>query len=320
MEIKVEEMDGMSQEELEALEDKVVEADAELESEPEESGDPEPKVDEPEAKTEEPETKVEEPEKPEFKPVAEEDDVVKHISPPSKWAAQRQALRESKAAIAEAERAKQEVETLRQELEWLKSQAMSKGVDTAIKPEQVLSPERISAVREEYGDELADMFQAVRNLQGVKTPAESSEQPKQPSNTTESRTANTDAMNAAIADNDELSYWQEHSGKLWDRAVEVNEMYLRDPEYVKLSFPDRFHYVVERVKKEVLEEAKTTAPTAQPDPSVPPESLSGAGSAPTVENKEIVDKILSASPEEQTKMYHNLSEAERDKLDEALGI
>lgn len=313
MEVKVEDMDGMSQEELVALEDKTVADDAEekveeVVKEPVETITP---------KAEEPppvETvKVED----EPVPTPElEDDITKHISPPSKWAAQRQALRESKVVLAKAETMQTANDSLTAEVEWLKSQLTSKGADAALSPADLLSPEKIAAVREEHGDELADMFQAVSAIQGVKQPVVE----PTPSKVEEPVKTSDTEMDDAISNNDELSYWQQKSPELWDRAVAMNDAYLKDPSYVKLSYEERFYHVVNKVKADVVEEAKSKAPKT-PDPSgEPPNSLSGAGSSPTATEKSSVDKVLEATPEEQTKLYNSLSEAEREKVDVALGI
>ena len=312
-EVKIEDM---SQDELIALEDQQVEDDAKVEEEPEVT------VETPEAEVEE--VKVETPD-PDPEPVVEpeepKEDLTKHISPPSKWAAQRQAAREAKETNTKFEAINKEYDLLKQENEWLKSQAQSKGVDTSVTPQDILSPEKIAAVREEFGDDMADMFQAVRSLQGVKTTAVDPVATEQPVTTpTVTPDATNDAMNSAISDNDDLAYWQENSSSLWDRAVAVNQQYLRDPEYVKLPFDARFRYVVDRVKTDVVEEAKEKSPEQQAVDIKPPESLSGAGSAPTIENKESVDKILDMNPDDQAKAYNSMSESERDEIDTALGI
>jgi len=312
MEVKVEDMDGMSQEELMTLEDQAVAADAEeTVDEVEAPVTPEPA---PDVEVKKVEAKVETPVEPKPEPTPQPD-ITEHISPPSKWAAQRQALRESKVALAKAETMQTTNDSLTAEVEWLKSQLTSKGADAALSPADLLSPEKIAAVREEHGDELADMFQAVRAIQGVKVKAPD----PIPPNAESAKPLDT-SMDDAIADNDELAYWQHNSPELWDRAVAMNDAYLKDPSYAKLSYEERFYHVVKQVKTDVVEEAKSKAPSTPESSGTPPDSLSGAGSSPTATEKSSVDKVLEATPEEQTKLYNSLSEAERDKVDVALGI
>ncbi len=321
MEIKVEELDGMSQKELESLEDEVVLSETET---PEETTD----------KSEAEESKESEKKEVETDTASGEnltdgdEEITKHISPPSKWAAQRQALRESKTLLEENERINEELEELKLRASWVESQAQAKGVDTTKTPADILSPEKIANVREEYGDELADMFQAVRGLngQGINNipkqavPEDQNQHPAQQP-IPQYSVDETAEMQRAISDNDDLSYWQQHSKALWDKAVETNEQFLKDPGYVALSFNERFQYVVNKVQSDALELAKTTTPGKQKEDSgLPPESLSGKGSAPTITDNNSIDRILDASPADQAKIYAGLSEAERDKVDMELGI
>lgn len=318
MDIKESELESLSQADLEKLEDQVVADDAAKEAEEAAAAAKDDSVakttgDESVVKTSDAngsETVVTDDSTPKEK---EEEDLTKHVSPPGKWVAKRQAAKDTKQAIAYAESVAAENSELKQRLEWIETQLASKGGDADLKPTDVLSPEKIAAVRLEFGDEVADMFQAVKTLHGANAVDDSSN----------GKGVSVNAeLEEAISDNDELSYWQQHSPGLWDRATSANDEFIRDPEYLKLTFAERMYKVVEKVKADVVAEAKTTVPGEQKvDKTLPPDSLSGdLGASPTITEKSDVDRILEASPDEQVKMYNNASESVRERVDIKLGI
>ena len=318
MKIDESKLDDLSQEELEAMEDQAVADDAAKEAEEAAAANDNPGDDHGEKTTgDDPgekasDTKGDELVATDDSTPKEEEDLTKHVSPPSKWVAKRQAAKDTKQVIAYAEGVEAENSELKQRLEWIETRLASKGGDADLKPTDVLSPEKIANVRAEFGDEVADMFQAVRSLQGVTT-VEDGSQAEVPVNA---------ELDEAISDNDELAYWQQNSEGLWDKATSVNDKFLSDPEYQKLSFAERMYKVVEQVKADVVAEAKTTVPDKQgADKTTPPDSLSGdLGTSPTITEKSIVDRVLAADTDEAEKIYKGASEAEKEKIDIALGI
>jgi len=270
---------------------------------------------------------------------SEEDDPVKHISPPSKWAAERQRRRELKAELdaarekaAMAEQMEAELAELKDKLNWIEQTVERKGIDLPDGPMEAFSDENINEIRDEYGDELADMMAAAAMIikrQGGDNPGKAMPDPEpEPApgekETTSAAQPNDEMVNRAISEaiesNDDLSYWREKSPALWKLAVEKDDQLLKDPEYQKLSFEERFEKVVTEVKQDI----KGGTGKAQPDQAEMPDSLTGAqGAAPAVNdnNNNALNKILSTDdPDKQLELYNRLSESERDEVDKALNI
>ena len=350
--IDVTKLDGMTQSELEALEDETVAADGENPddatpaSEPAKPADPPVKDAEPAAGEKEGEGgEAKSTDEPEADPVVD-DELVKHVSPPSKWAEDRRAKRELSTRLDEAEtkaaRAdvlEEELTTIKAELDWMKTAIQAKGVTLPETPLEVFSEDRITEIRDEFGDELADMFQGtaaiLQKQVDAKAPAKvdsdtkaepapaaaaaATPAPAAPVAQPATETQVDPLLLKAIDENDELSYWQENSQPLWDKAIAMDSALLADPGYANLSYTERFAKVVESVKADVTKGAVTT-PSA--DPNKPPESLSDSGGvAPTPNTNDALEKILATDdPEAQMKIYSGLSQSQKDEVDKALNI
>lgn len=273
-----------------------------------------------------------------------EDDEKAHISPPSKWAEQRREKRELKARADEAEEiakaasaTEQENKDLKAKLEWMTTAISAKGVDLPESPLDTFSPEKIEEVRTEFGDELADMLQGAATIlktqqinAGTSVTAQAKAEPAKvvpdvavPAVETQQEVDQ--SLFKAIDDNDELSYWKSRAedptnpnSLLWDRAIAKDNDMLKDPAFARLSYDDRFKMVVEAVKKDVMSTAlptKTTEPSGAPDAS-----MGSGGIAPVPDGNSPVDKILAATPDNQTKLYNLMSQADKDLVDMALNI
>jgi len=323
MEIEVDKLEGMTQEELEAMEDKAIADDASDVTDktvvpPKKEDDPKPDTTEVADDSNDKGVKSDEVSEPEV-----DENLQEHISPPEKWIQKRIANREAKQpqddtgkTSEELNKVNAELLELKQQIEWLKDS----GVDVGKTPIDMLSDDKIADVRKEFGDELADMFQAVKSMQPKNVAEQQApEKPKVETPAVTEEPVNVE-METAIDNNNDLAYWRETSPSLWDKAVEKNADLLEsNPDYQKLSFDDRFKQVVESVKTDVVNEAKEKAPEAKDSQSVP-DSLSGSGASHTKTNETILDRLDNATPEEAEKIYRGLSEAERDKVDIELGI
>lgn len=345
MDKTVEEIEKMSQEELLELEDQLEagespEADSDSTPEPpdEVAESKEPEADEgsdddqPAAAGGEDDGADPKPKEKEPEPSSDDDDLKKHVSPPSQWAKHRH---EQKALKAEAEalRAKadkadtleQELTQLRGEMDWLKQAVAGRGVDIPAKPSDVITDERIANIREEHGDDMADIVAALRAQANMNhetaAPAAPKEEepPAAPAAPTPPAQQGPDpAIVAAIEANDELTWWREQSPKLWQRAVDKDDKLREDPVYLALSYEDRFKRVVDEVKKDVLQAGST----AKKDEDSPPTSLSGSGGvAPApIENDALAKMEAIQDPEKQLQFYNSLPEDVRDQIDQALNI
>lgn len=279
--------------------------------------------------------------KPAPEPAAAEagDDVQEHITPPSKWAQQRrekaELKREAEELRSKAEKADQlenELQELRGKFEWIETAMKTKGVEIPKDPLDMVSEDKIADIREEHGDDMADLivaFKAQFDRLSPKAPtppaadppaAEPTQPPAAPA--AETPPAEPAGVNPAVLEaidnNDSLSWWREKSPVLWKRAVEMDESLSKDPEYLALSFDDRYAKVVEEVKKAVQKPASIP----KPDRDSPPANLSGSGGvvpAPT-ENEALRKLEAMSDPDAQMKYYESLPESLRDEVDKALNI
>ncbi|RLB91960.1 MAG: hypothetical protein DRH10_00590 [Deltaproteobacteria bacterium] len=258
---------------------------------------------------------------------AVDDEVIRHVSPPKKWAAKRVKQRELKKSLEEAnQRASKaddlqaEVTTLKDELASIKEIMASKGMDFPKDDDgNPFSDEKIEEIRDEYGDDLADMMAAAAEIvssagkqQQVDTNADKGEQ----------EALDPDFM-TAIDDNDELTYWKENSPVLWERAVKADDEFLdADPEYQKLSYAERFKKVVESVKNDVLQNNNAKVRDSGDGGNDIPLSLSGSGGGlHNTETNSAVERVLAVNdPDKQIELYNSLPEQDRDAVDIALGI
>jgi hypothetical protein len=250
-----------------------------------------------------------------------EEDLTKHIAPPSKWAAERHAkrelqrqLEETKAKAEKAEVLENEVGQLKTELEQIKAAIQDKGIiSKSFDPAAVFTDEKIEEIRNEFGDELADMLKATSEILKASTKPEVVTVTQPEANPT----VDPDLLKA-IDNNDELSYWRENSPALWARAVAKDDELLAVPEYAQLSYPERFAKVVELVKNEVMEGAKRPDETTA---EMPP-SLSGAPGVPSQSTgTNALDRMLAIDDSKaQMKFYNSLPEKQRDEIDRALNI
>lgn len=268
-----------------------------------------------------------------------EEDLSKHVSPPSKWAQQRHEqkrlkneLNEFREKAARADELEEKLGTVEQEMEWIKTAIKDKGIDLPSTPLEQFSDAKIEEVREEFGNELADMFKATAAMlakgqaptasQSTKAePApKDQEKPKDKAGAQEDTGDEVDpALLEAIDDNDELSYWRENSPGLWKKAIDMDASLLNDPAYLQKTYADRFTTVVEQVKKAVTSGVQ---PPGGDDGASPPGSLSGSpGVAPTQQSNSALDRVMAAgSEDQQLSVYNGLTETERDEVDKALGI
>jgi hypothetical protein len=353
VEIEVEKLEGMTQAELEKLEDETVAADGENPDDVAPASQATPKAADP-AKDAEPAAgevdkggeaqspKTEAGIDPAAAPTAD-DDIAKHVSPPSKWAEERRAKRELSTRVEEAETKaaktdvlQKELDDLKGELDWMKTAIQSKGVTLPETPLEVFNPEKITEIRDEYGDEIADMFQATaailakQAVGAVSSPAPAADpapaDPPAPAAASPAPAAAPaeptadPALLKAIDDNDELSYWQENSAPLWAKAIAKDNEMLKDPAYASLPYAERFAKVVETVKTDVTNSADVNLNAS--DPNKPPESLSDSGGiAPTPIANDALEKILAADdPNVQMKLYNALPQNQKDEVDKALNI
>jgi len=347
--IEVEKLEDMSQEELMSLEDETAGADGDEPGETPPASEPK-SPDQPADKGATPEDGGEEgdgaksPDEPAADPDTDppdggDEDLTKHVSPPSKWAEERRAKRELKTKLeaAEGQAAKnegleQELTDVKSQLEWMKTAIQSKGVELPESPLDVFSEERLTEVRDEYGDELADMFQATAAIlqknAGSSAPVPAKATPEVKPEATPAATPAAEpaaapqvdeAMMEAIDSNDDLAYWRENSAPLWEKAVATDNKLLADPATAKLSYEERFAKVVQMVKEEVTSNASEGVDTPS---GKPPESLSGSGGeTPQVNNNDALTKILATdNPVDQMKMYDKLSQDQKDEVDKALDI
>lgn len=65
--------------------------------------------------------------------------------------------------------------------------------------------------------------------------------------------ASTEALEAAIARNFDLTYWRKNDSRLFQEAIKVDEKLLADPKYSGISVDDRFIEVVRIVKVQELQ-------------------------------------------------------------------
>lgn len=265
------------------------------------------------------------------------DDLTKHISPPSKWAAERHEkrqlqrdLEETKAKAEKAEVLEGELGKLRADFDFLKTAITQGGIkmpNNPANPAEAFTPEKIEEIRNEFGDELADMMvaaSAILKTQVVPpTPASQAQPPPAPAPAAVPPPATQVDPNLlkAIDDNDELSYWQEHSPALWQRAVAKDAEMLSDKSYASLSYQDRFAKVVESVKNDVVTGATGKPPAGQQDGDLPPTSLTGAPGVGSQTNNSVLSQFESiADQAKQIAFYNALPVAKRDEIDKALGI
>lgn len=274
------------------------------------------------------------------------EDVVKHVSPPSKWAAERARKRElqSELEIAKEETA---VKTTEMETELTKLKGELKAIKDSLKVEGItfkdevdanaFSEEKLAEIRDEFGDELADMMEAASKVikqreagPSTPTPAQAETDSGQGKTTPQGDPVDDPAFNKALEGNESLAWWRslynpdnpnDPKNSLWDKAVAQDKVFLDDPEYTKLSYEDRFKKVVKVVSEEVETNAKTGKDGGGDTYSLPPSLSGGNGLARNDGSMEPVDKVLAAdTPEKQMEIYKNLSEADRDKVDIALDI
>lgn len=264
-----------------------------------------------------------------------DEDLLKHVSPPSKWAQQRHHARDLETKLNEAttkldgyDELQQSHQDLIKQVEWLKTAIKGQDADIPTSPDQAYSDEKIASVRKEYGDEMGDMLEAAKaalfsNEQkpAVKDDGEEGITPAPAAKPQPDEQPVADPkLLEAIDDNNELSWWREKSPPLWDKAIAVDKELLKDPAYVALPYKERFAQVVERVTTEVKAGAEQEKPLKPEDGGAPIVTLSGQGSAPTLLDQGALDKILNADPAVQVTMYESLPENQRDQVDVALGI
>ena len=265
-------------------------------------------------------------------PAAKDEDLTKHIAPPSKWAAechakkelQRQ-LEETQAKAAKADVLESTVNQLKDELTAIKTAIQDKGIKLpgSVKdPAAAFTPEKMEEIRTEFGDELADMIEILK-AQAIKpaAPATTGQPETAVKPPAQTRTEEVDPeLLKAIEANDELSYWQENSPALWSRAVAKDGEMLTDPAYAKLPYADRFAKVVESVKNDIMQGA--TKPGAQAGNAPPAPSLSGAGGVPIPSNGNDPLSQMEAitDPAKQMAFYNSQPQKVRDEIDKALGI
>ena len=273
-------------------------------------------------------------EQPAAAPAAKDEDLTKHIAPPSKWAAERHAkkelqrqLEETQAKAAKADVLESTVNQLKDELTAIKTAIQDKGIKLtgSVKdPAAAFTPEKMGEIRTEFGDELADMIEILK-AQAI-TPAAQAPTgqpaPAAPAATAAPAQPSVDPeLIKAIEANDELSYWQENSPALWSRAVAKDGEMLANPEYAKLPYADRFAKVVESVKHDVMQGA-TKTPGAQDGNSPPAASLSGAPGVPVQShgNDPLSQMEAITDPTKQMAFYNSQPQKVRDEIDKALGI
>lgn len=266
------------------------------------------------------------------------EDLTKHISPPSKWAAERHEkrqlqrdLEETKAKAEKAEVLEGELGKLRADFDFLKTAIEQGGIklpNNPANPAEAFTPEKIEAIRNEFGDDMADMMvaaSAILKTQAIPpAPAPRTQAPPTPATpaATPPPAQQVDpSLLKAIDDNDELSYWQEHSPALWQRAVAKDAELLNDKSYASLSYQGRFAKVVESVKNDVVTGATGKPPAGQQGEDLPPTSLTGAPGVGSQTNNSALSQFESiADPVKQMAFYNGLPVAKRDEIDKALGI
>ena len=254
------------------------------------------------------------------------EDLAKHIAPPSKWAAERHEkrqlrmqLEETAAKAQKADQLEGDLNTLKAEMDQLRQTLQDKGVVSLPKdPTANLTPEKIEAIRDEFGDELADMFTATVAVLKQQAAPSTATAPAAPAPAQAPAEGVDPELLKAIDANDELSYWQENSPALWSRAVAKDSQLLADPAYAQLPYADRFAKVVEAVKTDV-----TTATTGAPTQMAGiPASLTGAaGVAPPAAGNTALDQMQAiADPAKQMAFYNAQPQKVRDQVDIALNI
>lgn len=286
----------------------------------------------------------------ENEPVTGDEDISKHVSPPSKWAAQRAAKRELQTELdqasekaAKADVLETELMQLKGELESIKEQLEKQGISFSLEPDNAFSKEKLAEVRDEYGDELADMMEAAAAVIASKQPGEPAAEhkgkteandgavPREQTPSQEGKPDDYQELEKALDANESLVWWRslynsdnpnDPKNILWDKAVAQDKEFLNDPEYVKLSYGDRFNKVVETVSAAVERDAKSGKDGGDVAKTVVmPSSLSGnSGAARSEGSMDALDKVLAADTDKQIDIYNSLSEAERDKVDMALDI
>lgn len=348
-------LEEMSQEDLIALEDEVVaeevnEADdnatasdppVERLGEPAKADEVKPdKEQEVIAHTEEGEVKSDDAK---TEPVINEEEK-KHVSPPSKWAEQRrqnkellQRAEEAEKLAAEAAATSKELEDLKADFAWMKTAITAKGVELPASPMETFSPEKIEEVRTEFGDELADMFSATATLlqksvdngtaKVVEDPAKKTkvEETVEPVKTS-AQTDDEQEMWAAVQGNDDMSYWLERANDkenpsplLWERAKAKDTELSLQPEFAKLTYPERFAKVVEAVKADVMSGA--TPPVKEAKDTGPGTDMGQGGVVSSTTPNTAYDKVMAQSdPDMQMKVYEALSQDDKDLVDKQLNI
>jgi len=264
---------------------------------------------EPEKEPEPKETKTEVEDPEESVKAAEKDDITEHISPPEKWIQKRVQARANKEISAKAEALESELAEAKQRIEWLKTT----GVDVDKMPIDAMSDEKIEAAREEFGDDIADMFLAARTAL-AKGPTAKSVEPAKSAETPQTETV--EAIETAIQGNDTLSFWREKSPELWSKAVAQND------NYQKLSPEKRFEYVVQEVKHNVLE-AKKAGEKKEPEKETvftPPSSLSNVGAAPTAKQDDSALGKLGDDVGGIYERYQKMSLAEKAEIAKTTGF
>jgi hypothetical protein len=331
-------IDDLSQEELMKLEDDLVAAETDGEADDTANHEPEAKPQESEGDNQEPagEVKPEQQtsqaateDEPGEKENTADDDLTKHVSPPSKWAEQRHAARQmreqleaAEAKAARTDQLQEEFNALKEEIEALKASVQGGGSDGIPEnPLDVFDDEKIEEIREDFGDEIANMFKATAAmLQKEQDGKQQQAAPSADDNPGQNDPDVDPDLLSAIEDNNELSYWQEKSPQLWERAVKMDEELLKDPDYEKLSFSKRIAKVVERVKADVMATAQKPGKTDSGNSDIPESMPGSAGVVPPATTNNDLDRILAADPEKQAEIYQGLSPAARDEVDKALNI
>ncbi|MCE0495769.1 hypothetical protein [Vibrio salinus] len=153
---------------------------------------------------------------------------------------EREANKELQKQLEELKAQQSEYEQDKRLLEIRNKQLEGMGVEPKDLPENLkLTEEQLESLAEDY----PDIGQVIRYLSakvdkfesaGVKQP----EVQQEPSN----------PVGDAIAENSDLSAWQKAGGEQWEKALQVDDQLMKDPEWRNKPLTERFAKVVEVVK------------------------------------------------------------------------
>lgn len=237
----------------------------------------------------------------------------KDVSPPEKWISRRHKARQAKLddeLTAKNSDLQSQVDALQQQVDLMKA----RGIDVPDSPLDILSDERIKEVREEHGDSVADMFQAVKAAVSV---GKQKSKVKGAVAADSDGAAELDERTQALLQDDHIAYWLQEKPDLYDKAVDAERELALDKDFFRKPYPEQAKAIVEKVKETVLSEKKPKNPI-KPDKkgeTEPPKTLAGAsGAAPATDTKGPADRIIdlldSGSRDEAIKLYDSLPDGD----------